>query len=196
MTRILFVIFFLAKVQTWSTVNVLKFWTLFTFCFQRNCGLLGLEFTKTLTENQTGKTQIRLLLQKQSDLGLCCLSRPLWLATSVWNFRTLTRYSYFQLRIFIQIFHWFHWIWVICSLIVKTWHIVVRMNLIGLVREVVKRWRTIKSIWSVYCRDCATAGPRPVVNQKVRDKYFFLERIVTVVHYCKTDGISFSKIAL
>ena len=37
----------------------------------------GLEFTKCLSEYQTGKTLIRLLLQKQSDLGLHCLSRPL-----------------------------------------------------------------------------------------------------------------------
>ena len=27
--------------------------------------------------------------QKQSDLGLCCLSKPFWHATSVQNFRTL-----------------------------------------------------------------------------------------------------------
>ena len=33
---------------------------------------------------------VRLLLQKQSDLGLHCLSRPFWQATSVQNFRTLT----------------------------------------------------------------------------------------------------------
>ena len=30
---------------------------------------------------------IRLLLQKQSDLGLSCLSMPFWQATSVHNFR-------------------------------------------------------------------------------------------------------------
>ena len=28
--------------------------------------------------------------QKQSDLGLCCLSRPFWQETSVRNFRTFT----------------------------------------------------------------------------------------------------------
>ena len=33
----------------------------------------------------TGKMLIRLLLQKQSDLGLRCFSRPLWQATSVCN---------------------------------------------------------------------------------------------------------------
>ena len=37
-----------------------------------------------------GKTLIRLLLQKQSDLGLHCLSRLFWQATSVLNFRTYT----------------------------------------------------------------------------------------------------------
>ena len=42
--------------------------------------LSGLEFTKHLSELQTGKTQIRLLLKKQSDLGL---PRPYWQVTSV-----------------------------------------------------------------------------------------------------------------
>ena len=37
---------------------------------------------KDLSEKQTGKTLIR-LLQKQSDLGLPCLSRLLWRATPV-----------------------------------------------------------------------------------------------------------------
>ena len=32
----------------------------------------------------------RLLLQKLSDPGLPCLSRPFWQATSVCNFRTFT----------------------------------------------------------------------------------------------------------
>ena len=36
----------------------------------------GLEVTKCLSAYQTEKTQIRLLLQKQSDLGLHCLSLP------------------------------------------------------------------------------------------------------------------------
>ena len=36
------------------------------------------------------KTLIRLLLQKQSDLGLHCLFRPFWQATSVLKFRTFT----------------------------------------------------------------------------------------------------------
>ena len=46
-------------------VKVLKFLTLSAFCFQIKCMLSGLEFTKSL---------IRLLLQKQSDLGLCFLA--------------------------------------------------------------------------------------------------------------------------
>ena len=49
-----------------------------------------LEFTKYLSEKQTGKTLIRLLLQKQSDLVIHCLARPVWQATSVLNFRTFT----------------------------------------------------------------------------------------------------------
>ena len=49
------------------------------------CWFLRLECTKCLSEYQTGKTMVRLFLQKQSDLGLCCLPRP-----SVRNFRTFT----------------------------------------------------------------------------------------------------------
>ena len=36
--------------NTRHTVNVLKFRTLFTFSFQRKCGLSGLKFTKCLLE--------------------------------------------------------------------------------------------------------------------------------------------------
>ena len=57
-------------------VYVLKFQTLFFFYSQVKCWLSGLEFTKCLCEWETGKTLIRLLLQKQSDLGLHFLSRP------------------------------------------------------------------------------------------------------------------------
>ena len=59
------------------TVNVLKLCSLFSSSSQLNVGLSGLEITKYLSEKQTGKTLIRLLLQKKSDLGLPCLSRPL-----------------------------------------------------------------------------------------------------------------------
>ena len=38
----------------------------------------------------TGITLIRLILQKQSDLDLHCLSMPFWQATSVQNLRTST----------------------------------------------------------------------------------------------------------
>ena len=38
--------------------------------------------------NREDKTLIRLLLKKQPDLGLPCLSRPFWQATSVQNFKT------------------------------------------------------------------------------------------------------------
>ena len=48
----------------------------FLVLFSNTYLLSGLEFTKCLSEYQTGKTLIRLLLQKQSDLGLHCLSRP------------------------------------------------------------------------------------------------------------------------
>ena len=43
----------------------------------------ALEVIKSLSEWQTGKTLIRRLLQKQSDLGLHFLSIPFWQAASV-----------------------------------------------------------------------------------------------------------------
>ena len=46
-----------------------------------------LAVAKCLSELQTGRTLIRLLLQKQSNLGLHCLSRPFLQATSVQKFR-------------------------------------------------------------------------------------------------------------
>ena len=71
--------------------HVLKFRsTHFSFCYQIKCWLSTLELAKCLSELQTGKTLIRLLPQKQSDLGLCCLSRPIRQTTSVRNFRTFT----------------------------------------------------------------------------------------------------------
>ena len=71
-----------------DTVNVLKFRTLFSFCSQIKCWFSWLELTNCLSEWQIGKTLIRLLLQKQSDLGLPYLSRPFWQVASVQNFRT------------------------------------------------------------------------------------------------------------
>ena len=71
-------------------VNVLKFLTLVSFHFLIKCCFSGIDFTKCLSESQTGKTLIRLLLQKQSDLGLSCVYRPFWQATSVQNIRTFT----------------------------------------------------------------------------------------------------------
>ena len=43
-------------------VNVLKFQTLFSFCSQMNSLFPGLEFTKWLSKEQTGKIMIRLLI--------------------------------------------------------------------------------------------------------------------------------------
>ena len=52
------------------------------------------------------------LLQKQSYLGLCCLSMPVWQATSVQNFRTFTITWYFydiaQMYIVSSLFSVFH----------------------------------------------------------------------------------------
>ena len=39
---------------------------------------------------------IRLLLKKQPDLGLCCLPRAFWQASSIQNFRTFTILIYFH----------------------------------------------------------------------------------------------------
>ena len=72
-----------------AMVNVLKFRTNL-FRSQIKCWLSRLEFTNCLSKWQTGKTLIRLLLQKQSDLGLHCLSMPFMQATSVRNCRTFT----------------------------------------------------------------------------------------------------------
>ena len=72
------------------TVNVLKFRTLISFCSQIKCWFSGLEFRNFLSELQIGKTLTRLLLQKQSDLGLPYLPRPFWLVASVQNFKTFT----------------------------------------------------------------------------------------------------------
>ena len=78
------------QLATASMVNGLKFQTLFSFYSQIQCWLSGLEVTKCESEQQTGKTLIRLLLQKQSDLGLHCMPRPFWQTTCVRNFRTFT----------------------------------------------------------------------------------------------------------
>ena len=61
----------------------------FSVC-KKKYWLSCLEVTKCLSEWQTGKTLIRLLLQKQSDLGLRCLSKPYWQATGVRIFGTFT----------------------------------------------------------------------------------------------------------
>ena len=70
-----------------DNVNVVKFRTL---CSQIKCWLSWLELNKSLSGKQTRQTLIRLLLQKQSDLGLLGLSRLLWQATDVGNFRSFT----------------------------------------------------------------------------------------------------------
>ena len=78
-------------------VNDLKFRTPFSFCSQLNCWLSGMLVRIANIEDpdqQTVKTLIRLLLQKQSDLGLHCLPMPFPQATSVRNFRTCTVSSY------------------------------------------------------------------------------------------------------
>ena len=74
----------------------------FLFLFSnKKCCLSGLEFIKCLSEYQTGKTLIRVVLEKQSDLGLPCLSRPFWQAASVQNFRTFTIHYYSNAHAFV-----------------------------------------------------------------------------------------------
>ena len=62
----------------------------FPFLSSKHVGYLGWNSQNNSHAKQTGKTLIRLLLQKQSDQGLPCLSRLLWQATTVWNLRTFT----------------------------------------------------------------------------------------------------------
>ena len=50
--------------------------------------VLGLEFTKCMSDLQTGKTLIRLLLPKQSDLYLHYLSKVFLQETSIQKYRT------------------------------------------------------------------------------------------------------------
>ena len=46
----------------------------------------------------THKMLVRIANKEDPDLGLCCLSRPFWMATSVQNFRT---FALFDNQIFI-----------------------------------------------------------------------------------------------
>ena len=62
----------------------------FLFLFSNKMLVIRAGIHKCLSEMQTGKTLIRLLLQKQSDLGLHCLSLSFWQVTSVQNIRTFT----------------------------------------------------------------------------------------------------------
>ena len=69
------------------TVNVAKFQTLTSFLFSKNVGYqcwnsqMHVRIASREGPDQTDS-------QKQSDLGLSCLSRLLWQATTIQNFRT------------------------------------------------------------------------------------------------------------
>ena len=63
-------------------VNVLKFRTLF-FLFSNELSFIRAGIRKVLFRIANREDLNRLLLQKLSDLGLRCLSRPFWQATSV-----------------------------------------------------------------------------------------------------------------
>ena len=64
-----------------SMINVLKSLNTFHFLFSKKMWICRAGIHNILSEYQTGNTLIRLLLQKQSDLGLSCLSRPFWQVT-------------------------------------------------------------------------------------------------------------------
>ena len=77
--------------------NCSKFLNTFFFLFSNIMWIIKAGIHKMLfrianreVPKQTGKTLIRLLLQKQSNLGLLCLSKPFWQETSVPNFRKFT----------------------------------------------------------------------------------------------------------
>ena len=53
------------------------------FLFSNKMLVIKAGIHKVLVRKQTWKTLIRLLLQKQSDLGLHCYPRPFWQATNV-----------------------------------------------------------------------------------------------------------------
>ena len=58
----------------------------------------GLELGKCLSEKQTGTTEIRLLFQKQSDLGLPCFVKSFVAGNyTVRNFRTFAKAEIFRL---------------------------------------------------------------------------------------------------
>ena len=60
-------------------VDVLKFQKSF-FLFLNKMLVIRAGTHKILVRKQKGQTLIRLLLEKQSDLGLHCLSRPCFVA--------------------------------------------------------------------------------------------------------------------
>ena len=90
-------------------VNVLKFWTLFSF--QNKMLVIRAGIYKMLVRIANRETSDQ-TLKKQSDLGLRCLARPFWQITSVWMFRTttimiITAYNFFSkfYNLFKRVFH-------------------------------------------------------------------------------------------
>ena len=67
----------------------------FLFLFSNKTLLIRVWIHKMLVRIAKRETLIRLLLQKQSDLGLLCLSRIFWQAISVQNLEHLP-YKEFQ----------------------------------------------------------------------------------------------------
>ena len=70
------------------TVNVLKFWTLFTFCFKENVGYQGWNSQNTCQNSKQGRPWSDCFL-RSSLIWVCTVCPgPFWLADRVWNFRT------------------------------------------------------------------------------------------------------------
>ena len=74
---------------------ILEFQTHFSLLSNKMLVYQGLDLQNAFQSSKP-KTLIRLHLQKQSDLGLPCLSRPFWQGFSVRNLRTYTIYPIIQ----------------------------------------------------------------------------------------------------
>ena len=73
-----------------TKVNVLKFRTLISFCSSNKMLVFRARIYKFLVRVANREDPVRLLLQKQSDLGLPYLFRPFWQVASFRNFRAFT----------------------------------------------------------------------------------------------------------
>ena len=73
-----------------SMVNCSKILNTFLFLLSTKIFVIKARIHKMLVKIANRIDLIRLLLQKQSDLGLLCLFRSFGQTTGVWNFRAFT----------------------------------------------------------------------------------------------------------